>query len=238
MSIKLISFDVWSTLVRANKTYKEARVALMASAVHRNDIATVKAAMDEADDSLDVYTIATGEQCGFEDRVFQTCKLLGVPEPDFQQVQELYVGMSRAFLAEPPALTEASLPETFAMLKRMGFKIAVNSNTGFVTADLMRSMLTSVGLYRYVDFGLFSDEMLAAKPSPRVFTHLCTISGASASEIVHVGDNRDTDYMGALDSGLHALLYNADMSTAEVINHLYDLPIHPLLTNSIVNGHS
>jgi putative hydrolase of the HAD superfamily len=228
MKIRLISFDVWSTLVKANKTYKAARVALLAQAVGISDIAAVKAAMNDADDILDARTIQTGEQYGFDHRVNETCRLLSVPTPS---LPALYRAISDAFLADLPSLTEDGLPAMLANLKAQGYLVAVNSNTGFVTADLMREMLAKVGIYEHVDFGLFSDEIGAAKPSPRVYSHLVEVSGVPASEILHVGDNRDTDYNGALASGLVALLYDPQgVETATSICTLSALDIHPTLS--------
>lgn len=205
MKIRLISFDVWSTLVRANREYKAKRAALLAEAIGILDIAAVKVAMNQADDNLDARTIETGEQYGFDDRVVETCRLLDVPTPS---LPALYQSISAAFLADPPTLTEDGLPAMLAKLKAQGYLIAVNSNTGFVTADLMRTMLTRLGLLQYVDYGLFSDEIGAAKPSPKVFKHLQEVSGVPVSQTLHIGDNLDTDYNGALAFGLHALLYD------------------------------
>lgn len=229
MNIRLISFDVWSTLVKSNKAYKAARVALLATAAGTSDTALVKKAMNEADDLLDARTIETGEQYGFDHRVIETCRILGVPTPE---LRPLYQAMSEAFLADLPSLTEDGLPEMLATLKLHGYKVAVNSNTGFVTADLMRTMLAKLGLYNHVDFGLFSDEIGAAKPSPQVFTHLSEVSGVPPSQILHVGDNLGTDYNGALASGLHALLYDPKgAATADVrsIQILTGLPTNQVL---------
>lgn len=228
MKIRLISFDVWSTLVKANKKYKAERVALLAQAVGISDLAAVKAAMDGADDNLDTLTIQTGEQYGFNDRVVETCRILDVPTPS---LSALYQAISGAFLADLPTLTEDGLPAMLATLKAEGYLIAVNSNTGFVTAGLMRTMLTNLGLFQYVDFGLFSDEIGAAKPSPKVYSHLVEVSGVPASEILHVGDNPDTDYNGALASGLVALLYDAKGADTDTsISTLSTLDIHPTLS--------
>lgn len=236
MSIKLVSFDVWSTLVRANKVYKRNRARLLAQAIKATSgpaseelVDGVLATMKRADDILDGLTIETGRQYGFNDRVRKTCSLMGAMLPD---PERLYRDMSQAFLSDLPTLTEGRLPEMFATLKARGFTLAVNSNTGFVTADLMRSMLDSVGLYRHLDFALFSDEIGAAKPSPRVFTYLQEISGLRAEEILHVGDNADTDYKGALTSGLSALLYDPKekVTTApHVLRQLVTLPSHSIL---------
>jgi putative hydrolase of the HAD superfamily len=229
-NVRWISFDVWSTLVKANKIYKQNRVALLAAALGLSDIDAVKVAMNKADDGLDALTIETGMQFGFTDRVIRTCELLGRPELDDTALKVLQSDMSAAFLANLPTLTEDDLPQTLAAIRDQGVQIAVNSNTGFVSGVLMRQMLHSVGILPYVNAELFSDEIGAAKPSPVVFDKLVEVTGCNRDRILHVGDNEDTDYKGALASGLRALLYRVGGNPSDTVLTLHrDLPSRILL---------
>ena len=231
MTIKLISFDVWSTLVKANSAYKTRRSELIARLAGITDVAAAHSAMNEADDFLDDFTLQTGQQFGYSERLERTLMLLGAPTPSPDQLSRLAEEMTVSFLQYPPTLTETNTPSMLEKLRKMQLLIAVNSNTGFVSGKLMRQMFSVVGLDTYVDFWLFSDEIGFAKPSLQVYTHLQRVADVSAGEILHVGDNLEADYKGARAAGLNALWYAPSADSASyVLQKLGDLPQHRLLT--------
>ncbi|HEX3848694.1 MAG TPA: HAD family hydrolase [Steroidobacteraceae bacterium] len=53
----------------------------------------------------------------------------------------------------------------------------------------------------------------AAKPDPRIFTHLLEVAGVSAADVVHVGDDPRTDVAGAMQAGIGAVWINRDGRT-------------------------
>jgi putative hydrolase of the HAD superfamily len=53
----------------------------------------------------------------------------------------------------------------------------------------------------------------AAKPDPRIFAHLLEVAGASASDVVHVGDDPRTDVAGAVRAGMGAVWINREART-------------------------
>jgi putative hydrolase of the HAD superfamily len=230
VSICLISFDCWSTLASSNKVYQRRRVELVAQALTRTDLAAVQAAMDSADDELDALAVTTGQHHGFQERILQTASRLDAAAPTDERLDALRDKMEAAFLRDPPTRTEQTLPETLAELRQQGFQIAIVSNTGFVPGRLMRLMLARLGLLNLVDYSIFSDEIGYTKPSRRIYEHLTAVSGCRPSETVHAGDNRDTDYEGALAAGLHALWYRPGSAPgADVLLSHRDLIGHPLL---------
>ncbi|HEX4241841.1 MAG TPA: HAD family hydrolase [Steroidobacteraceae bacterium] len=50
----------------------------------------------------------------------------------------------------------------------------------------------------------------AAKPDPRIFAHLLELAGASAAEVVHVGDDPRADVAGAMQAGIGAVWINRE----------------------------
>ncbi|HVI69740.1 MAG TPA: HAD-IA family hydrolase [Magnetospirillaceae bacterium] len=230
MRIRLVSFDVWSTLVKSNQSYKRMRAHLLASALGVADVTEVTTKMNLADDMLDDETVMTGAQFGFEARVERTAKLLRVPAPTAEGIASLRREMDQAFLDDLPTLTEPDLLETLEILHGLSLILAVNSNTGFVSGMLMREMLDKLGILAWVQITLFSDEIGAAKPNPKVFERLITESGLDATQILHVGDNIDTDYRGAEAAGLHALHYVPNKYASEFeLSQLSLLALLPLL---------
>ena len=98
-----------------------------------------------------------------------------------------------------------SYPETesvLEILKERGFKLGVVSNA----TDLVRRVFDNLGLTKYFDFLVISDEVGVRKPSPRIF-HLATeMAGTSPSRSLYVGDKLATDVAGAKRAGMNAVL--------------------------------
>jgi putative hydrolase of the HAD superfamily len=229
-TIGLISFDLWSTLVRANAAYQRRRVELVAAAMGRRDLAAVRAAIESAAGAFDDRTERTGEQYGFVDRVLRVRELLHAPEMPGDQLDALAEAMGRAFVEYPPALMEPTLLETLAGLRHRGLRIAVTSNTGFVPGRLLHTALGELGVLPLTDHLFFSDEVRYAKPSTMVFQHLVRVGGGRPDQVLHVGDNRIADYEGALAAGLRALWYRPGGEPGEgILLRHRDLLDHPLM---------
>jgi FMN phosphatase YigB (HAD superfamily) len=107
------------------------------------------------------------------------------------------------------------LPEAVAAikeLKKRGFGINIASNTNYMGGKILReTVLYPTGID--FDFYVFSDELGYPKPSPKFFNEVfyksVEISGDrnfSVDSIVHIGDTRATDYVGATNYGMQAVL--------------------------------
>jgi putative hydrolase of the HAD superfamily len=219
--IQLVSFDVWGTLLQGNPVFKARRETLVAEAFGTDPAATASA-MTAAGDDLDAATLRTGRHFGCADRLDRTAALLGVaPLADTAPVE---AELGAALRRDPPGLTEPDLPDTLAGLRADGLRLAVTSNTGFLTGAQMRPVLAGLGLL--VDHGVFSDEVGHAKPGPEIFGHLAGVAGLQSTEILHVGDNEHADVRGALAAGMHALWYRPHGEPAPgvaVIHRLTDV---------------
>lgn len=99
---------------------------------------------------------------------------------------------------------------------------------GVVTSGTTRWALTSIG--RHFDFWLAADETGLRKPDPRVFQVAAAAAGHRTRELVHVGDEHDTDVLGAKRAGARAVLIDRHGSAAPaggadaVIRSLSELP--------------
>ena len=105
----------------------------------------------------------------------------------------------------PKVESWVSYPETesvLEILKEREFKLGVVSNA----TDLVRRVFDNLGLTKYFDFLVISDEVGVRKPSPRIF-HLATeMAGTSPSRSLYVGDKLATDVAGAKRAGMNAVL--------------------------------
>lgn len=61
----------------------------------------------------------------------------------------------------------------------------------------------------YFDFAFLAEEFGASKPAPDMFHAAMKASGASANEIIHVGDNPEHDIHGAQEVGMSTVWMNS-----------------------------
>ena len=69
------------------------------------------------------------------------------------------------------------------------------------------------GVTERVDSVVYSTEAGAAKPDPKIFQTVCQRLEVAADEVLHIGDNRTADYVGACAAGLHALWLSRNADT-------------------------
>lgn len=228
--IKLISFDVWRTLFRANPDYVAIRSSLIGKCLGwTGELEPLIKAVNAASSQLDKQTDSSGVQYGFVSRVERAAQILELQAPERDVLGALQAEVIAAHLANPPILTETDLPETFRRHVAVGRTLAVISNTGMTEGRTLRQLLAVLGLLRYISFELYSDELGVAKPDPSVFGELVARSHTPPQNILHVGDNFTADYQGALAAGLNAIHYTpkGEVTDSTFVQHS-QLCSHPL----------
>ena len=65
-----------------------------------------------------------------------------------------------------------------------------------------------LGLRGHFDFVLSPMDVGAAKPDRIIFEAACNLAGFEPAEIMHVGDEPESDVIGAADYGMQAVWYN------------------------------
>lgn len=228
--IQLVSIDIWSTLLKSNPLYKAGRAEALRSHLGAQsvDIDEFIALMKKIDDECDEVTEQTGEQFGLTERVRKIYEAL----PAVQRISELTDLVIFEFdqtalevlLSNLPKVIEEDLLETLSRIDKLGIKMAVMSNTGFIDGRHMRVVLERLGILPFMSLQIFSNEVGAAKPSKLIFQALVEKSGIGGGYILHVGDNLKADYEGAVAAGLKALyLTNEDEEREGKIAALRDL---------------
>jgi putative hydrolase of the HAD superfamily len=74
--------------------------------------------------------------------------------------------------------------------------------------EVQYKKLASCGLHDYFDTIILSEDAGANKPSPVFFDYALRKSGASRETTLMIGDNLQTDILGALHAGIDAMLFN------------------------------
>ncbi len=86
----------------------------------------------------------------------------------------------------------------------------------------MRQLLDKLGILRYFEATVFSDELGWRKPDGRIFLEAARKLGTLPTNIVHVGDNPEDDVWGAKQAGMRALLFERKVPR-EFINDPHSL---------------
>jgi len=142
----------------------------------------------------------------------------------------LLVPVERAF----GRALETSLPvlyphlaQTLAHLRKAGYRIGLVSNTGRTWGRYLRPIQDELGIGKYFDVRVFSDEIRARKPDRRIFDRALERLHMEPEEVVHIGDDVEADVAGAKGTGMRAVWFNTgfwpeartDRADAEIRDH-------------------
>jgi len=95
--------------------------------------------------------------------------------------------------------------ELMDSLRSRGYRMHMTSN-GF--HEVQYKKLAVCGLRDYFDTIILSEDAGANKPSPHYFDYALRVSGAERQTTLMIGDNLNTDVLGALNAGIDAMLVN------------------------------
>ncbi len=95
--------------------------------------------------------------------------------------------------------------ELMDYLKRKGYRMHMTSN-GF--HEVQYKKLAACGLRDYFDTIILSEDAGINKPSPKYFDYALKVSGAQRETTLMIGDNLQTDILGALNADIDAMLFN------------------------------
>lgn len=76
-----------------------------------------------------------------------------------------------------------------------------------LTAHIQYRKIERLGLGHYIDYFTTSEEAGEEKPSPLAFARALEKTPFTAGEVLMVGDDMEKDVRGAVEQGIHAVLY-------------------------------
>ncbi|AWH85697.1 phosphoglycolate phosphatase [Flavobacterium album] len=217
---KQISFDLWLTLIKSNPEFKSKRNLLF------KDYFGIGKPIEEvalAIRKFDILTNSINEKAGKNFDTFEIYYLildhLGIDIELYtsQHLAEFYVLAEKLFMEYKPVLLYDYIPSLFQKLHSEGITTNILSNTAFIKGSALRKVIAHYGLEKYFSFQLYSDETGFSKPSPNMYQcaydEIMKIGDIAKHEVLHIGDNKVSDYDGALAFGFKAhLLINTPLN--------------------------
>jgi len=210
---KHISFDLWLTLIRSNPEFKQERNRLF------KDFFKIEKPMDEVNAVIrkfDVLTNYINERVG---KNFDTLEIyflildalsVDLEKIEIEQFGTFYDLTEDLLMKHKPLLLDDKLPQTLENLYKEGKTMNILSNTAFIKGRTLKKIMTHYGMEDYFSFQIYSDEAGVSKPNNMIYQlaydEIMKINAIEKNEIIHVGDNRNSDYDGAKKFGFDAHL--------------------------------
>ncbi|MGC8543009.1 MAG: HAD family hydrolase [Vulcanisaeta sp.] len=207
MSLKVITFDAYNTLINYGKEQIEEIASNVTRYLKSMDI---EAHFDH------VYETYMG--LDREIRLRRVTEMVYVPPMDnvrtfLERLLRKYnVGLTERMVMDVANIIANTLLESknvkvaedaqyvLMEMKSDGFMVGVISNVIFWSSSVTRKLLDKYGLSRHIDVQVYADEVGRAKPHPAIFERAYSLltHGAEPDIAIHVGDGFKEDLLGAM----------------------------------------
>ncbi|MGV4413185.1 HAD family hydrolase [Chryseobacterium sp. T1] len=207
------SFDLWMTIIKSNPRFKPYRVILFKNFFEINkEIEVINDTIKYYDHLFNEITQITGKHFHREEAFLMILDALGVDieSNNKSELQAFFTESDSLFLDNLPEIIWPNVFGVLETIKNEGKTANILSNTAFIHGDILRVALGKIGLADYFSFMIFSDEVGVSKPNKEIFNILLEkikdMGDVAKNKIVHIGDNRKADIIGALEYGINAEL--------------------------------
>ncbi len=205
--IKAIGFDLFNTLIIAEKgAIDEAQSRLMGG-LARNGIRPDKEVFKKAYREAAVRHITKANENGVETHnrfwISEALQRMGYDiAPEDLRISSAIESYFSAFLDFCHLI-----PDTLPMLKNLksGYRLGLLSN--FTHAPAAVKLIDHLGLNVFFEVILISGQIGFRKPHSLVFQKLLHALGVNGADLLYVGDDPEADVRGALNAGIQPIWF-------------------------------
>ncbi|UPZ35865.1 HAD family hydrolase [Sphingobacterium sp. PCS056] len=209
---KHFSFDLWLTLIKSNPQFKINRNRLL------RDFFSIDSSIEKIGETVRYYDLLANRISESTGIHFDANHIYYLILDQFKisfnqsdkQLQEFQKEVDTLFFKYKPILIDGHIKDLFKKISNQNKTISLLSNTAFITGESLRKILMDYELSDYFMFQLYSDEIGISKPNHSVFDMVFNKVNdhlrITKSEVVHIGDNKFADYLGAKNYGFQAIL--------------------------------
>lgn len=223
--IKHISFDLWLTLIKSHPEFKEKRAIFLSREFNplNYSVKEIMQIIQNTDKACDRLNEMRGIKVPAELMYRRILLKLGLNQ---QQITDEIVDKIKStvydlFMKLRPLFLNGSIMPMLHSLKYQGYSLNLSSNTGFIEGLTVMEALKDLNISEYFNFFVFSDQIGISKPSPLFFEKVHSQTKLEKTEILHVGDNYNADYLGATHYGFRALhIINQQYTINDIKRHL------------------
>lgn len=204
-NVRLVTFDVGGTLLRANPSVGAIYTEVLARRGFPCEAGDVERAFEAAWERMDALSssverygpLPEGERRYWREMLRATVQHLGGDEPPEGAADELFdrFGRPESWKVFP------EVPAILAEVSRRRLSMAVVSNWD----SRLPALLRELGLRSFFGPILVSALESCEKPDPGIFLAAARRAGVSPEEAIHVGDQEREDLDGARGAGFQAL---------------------------------
>lgn len=189
-----LSFDVWNTLLVANKQFSERRTQCISDHFkipHEHAKSLYTQTKRFLDKSAEI-----AENCMSTDQCWQL--LVKMAKAEDVNIPVLQADVEKEFSQNLPHVNEDIINALRKLKLETDISMGILSNTNFITGELLRKHIFNQ--WEVFNFELFSDETLTPKPSKEMFDLMYYQAMISTGipvfdkrHVLHIGDNKICD---------------------------------------------
>ncbi|TDL26264.1 HAD hydrolase subfamily IA REG-2-like protein [Rickenella mellea] len=203
--IRLVTFDALHTLITPRLPiyvqYSQTFTPYIGTLDPRAIKSSFKTALKEVQAEKPVY--ASGHEGWWSEVIRRTAIGAGAKPRDVDEaLPEMVPRLLKRFSSKEGYKLFDDVHPTLRSLQRINCKIGLVSNADSRILDV----LADLEILSHLDPILISEKEGIEKPNAEIFHRACRTAGVKVEDAVHVGDEKNSDYFGAKNAGMDALL--------------------------------
>lgn len=206
MGVEVVSLDCGDTLIHRVRDHHLVIFDILRSLGYELDVDRVRYAFEEARLWWREERRRTGRVWDEEARISMIGKMLSIIGLPCGRSLASTIGDLWLEKAEYKAYDDVE--STLKTLKSLGYRLIVISNSS--SKRSLELNLRRTGLLGYFEVLVSSGSVGYEKPHPEIFRIASRLCGVQLDRMVHIGNDYEDDYVGALGVGMKAILLDRE----------------------------